>query len=281
MTRLEENERVLIDLARDADDPSDADRARVRSALAARLGVVAGLGTVASVGAQAGLGGTATASVGAAAGAGSGVGAGAIGGAVTGGAMAVKLISVVVVASTAVGVGTVVVHGAHRAPPAAVSAPAPNRAAPPAPPNVAGPATVVKAPPAEDPPVEAAPPPPARATAGQPLERRSARAAAPSSVASLPTLADEARLLHDGVAALRAGHAARALALFDAHAALYPMGALVEERAAERALALAELGRVDEARAAAEDFLRAHPGSPLAARLRERLRALDGAGAGK
>jgi outer membrane protein assembly factor BamD (BamD/ComL family) len=92
----------------------------------------------------------------------------------------------------------------------------------------------------------------------------------------LPTLADEARLLHDGVAALRAGHPARALTLFDAHAALYPAGALVEERAAERALALADLGRTAEARVAAEDFLRGHPASPLAARLRERLRALDG-----
>ncbi|HEY4184842.1 MAG TPA: tetratricopeptide repeat protein [Polyangia bacterium] len=42
----------------------------------------------------------------------------------------------------------------------------------------------------------------------------------------------------------------------------------------ERALALADLGRDEEARAAAEDFLRANPSSPLAARLRKRFPAL-------
>ena len=91
----------------------------------------------------------------------------------------------------------------------------------------------------------------------------------------MPTLADEARLVHEGVAALRAGEASRALTLFDAHAALYPRGALAEERAAERVLALADLGRAAEARAAADEFLRAHPASPLAARVRARVRALD------
>jgi hypothetical protein len=91
----------------------------------------------------------------------------------------------------------------------------------------------------------------------------------------MPTLADEARLVRDGVAALRARDPARALALFDKHGALYPAGPLAEECAAERALALAELGRVGEARLASEAFLAAHPASPFAARLRERLRALD------
>jgi len=91
----------------------------------------------------------------------------------------------------------------------------------------------------------------------------------------LPALADEARLVRDGVAALRAGQPGRALALFDAHAALYPGGVLAEERAAERALALADLGHAADARAAAAEFLRAHPTSPLAARLRERIHALD------
>jgi hypothetical protein len=92
---------------------------------------------------------------------------------------------------------------------------------------------------------------------------------------TLPTLADEARLVHEGVAALRTGEPARALTLFDAHAALYPRGALAEERAAERVFALADPGRAAEARAAAAEFLRAHPASPLAARVRARARALD------
>jgi len=90
-----------------------------------------------------------------------------------------------------------------------------------------------------------------------------------------PALAIEARLVHDGVAALRAGQPARALALFDAHAISYPQGVLAEERAAERVLALAQLGRLADAHAAADEFLRAHRASPLAARLRKRLRALD------
>jgi outer membrane protein assembly factor BamD (BamD/ComL family) len=116
--------------------------------------------------------------------------------------------------------------------------------------------------------------PPQSDPAPRQIARRTSIPKAPSSASVRPTLADEARLVHDGVAALRAGDPARALALFDAHGALYPGGALAEECAAERALALAELGRDDEARAAAHQFLSAHPTSPLAARLRERLRML-------
>jgi hypothetical protein len=123
------------------------------------------------------------------------------------------------------------------------------------------------------------PPPPLDPTApARPLRsvaRRPSTSAAPASSLNLPTLADEARLVHEGVAALRAGEPGRALTLFDAHAALYPRGALAEERAAERVFALADLGRAAEARAAAEEFLRAHPASPLAARVRARLHALD------
>jgi RNA polymerase sigma-70 factor (ECF subfamily) len=72
-----------------------------------------------------------------------------------------------------------------------------------------------------------------------------------------------------GVAALHAGDAARALALFDQHARTYPNGLLSEERAAERVLALCDLGRHAEARLGAGEFLRQYPRSPLAARLRE------------
>jgi len=89
-------------------------------------------------------------------------------------------------------------------------------------------------------------------------------------------LADEAQLIHTAVVALRSGKAAQALALFDAHANFYPHGVLAEERDAERALALADLGRTAEARAAIERFLGAHPASPLAARLRERKSSLAG-----
>ena len=76
--------------------------------------------------------------------------------------------------------------------------------------------------------------------------------------------------------ALRSGQPARALELFELHERLYPRGVLAEERDAERALALADLGRTVEARAAIAHFLQAHPASPLAARLLARARLLDG-----
>ena len=103
------------------------------------------------------------------------------------------------------------------------------------------------------------------------------RLPAPVAQRLTPAVEGEARLVRDGVAALRAGEPARALALFDAHALRYPRGILAEERAAERALALAALGRHAEARAAADEFLRAHPTSPLATRLRRSIPAALGA----
>ena len=81
--------------------------------------------------------------------------------------------------------------------------------------------------------------------------------------------------MHNGVVALRSGQPGLALAFFDAHALFFPQGSLAVERAAERVLALAALGRKKEARAAGEEFLRAHPTSPLALRIRKRLNTLD------
>ena len=83
------------------------------------------------------------------------------------------------------------------------------------------------------------------------------------------TLEAETRLVRGGVAALHSGDAARALVLFDEHARTFPNGALAEERAAERVVALGDLHRNADARAAAAAFLRDHPHSPLSARVRE------------
>ena len=88
-------------------------------------------------------------------------------------------------------------------------------------------------------------------------------------------VADEARLVQDGVRARREGQPACALSLLDTHARYYPEGVLAEEREAERALALADLGRLPEARLAAAAFLRKHPASPLGVRLRHRIPGID------
>ncbi|HEY7376427.1 MAG TPA: hypothetical protein VIF57_29985 [Polyangia bacterium] len=332
MRPLEDEERALLELVRDADDPSDEDRARVRAALAQRLGAVAGLGTAAGAGVAASVGSSAKAAV-AAAGTGGGLGAGATSGVAAGGTLAVKLIGVAVVAASAMGGGAAAVHHARHTPVALIapSHPATHRhqprvardegSAPPLPlaqgglegrgegsdpplplaqgglegrgegqplsgavrpgdaPHLAPAAPASPGGRGNDRDADRALEPPTTAPARAPrsVARRAAPAAAPASALNLPTLADEARLVHEGVAALRTGEPGRALTLFDAHAALYPRGALAEERAAERVFALVDLGRAAEARAAAAEFLRAHPASPLAARVRARLHALDAA----
>lgn len=357
MSDLDEAERALLALASDAHDPTDADRARVRAALAARLGAAAGLGVGAAIGAAAtakaataGATGVATTVKAMAAGA-SGLGStGTASAVVTGGALATKLVVAVAITAT-VGVGAtvrLVRHASHGPAPAAKSevhnrrtamaaphamqamrqpqddapaveapvaepAPAPDRpavapartttAAParatasqvPAP--VAAPAPSVRV--AEVPAPIAPPVPLATAPeAPRPAARIEAPPATVSNHRSPPatvsrgqacgpagadleprrpgfTVADETRLVHDGVRALHEGQPACALSLLDTHAHFYPHGILAEERDAERALALADLGRIAEARGVAAAFLRAHPTSPLGVRLRQRIPGLD------
>ena len=78
----------------------------------------------------------------------------------------------------------------------------------------------------------------------------------------------EVQLLEDAHRELSAGRAARALALLDEHGARFPSGELRGERMAARVFALCELGRIDEARRAAELFLAFAPSSPLVPRVR-------------
>jgi hypothetical protein len=307
MIDLDNEARTLIELARDAHDPGDDDRARVRAALASRIGVAAGLGLAA-----AGLGAvakttTATAGASATAGAGAGAGAGMAAGAVAAGTGALKLLGAALVVSATLGAGAAAVHHARRAPVARVAfaekasplSPRPRAAvgvavdpaaAPPAaPPGASVPASdpiaesakVNPSDPSDAPPAVssvAKKPPTAHAIVAAPkagLGDAGDRHAAPAARPSAPAVADEASLFHDGIVALRSGQPARALVLFDFHARLYPHGVLAEEREAERALALADLGRTTEARAAIDRFLQAHPASPLAARLLARARLLD------
>jgi outer membrane protein assembly factor BamD (BamD/ComL family) len=68
--------------------------------------------------------------------------------------------------------------------------------------------------------------------------------------------------------ALRDRQGAAALAAADAYLRTYPGGAFVPEARLHRSEALCLLGRTDEARAAADAFLRELPDSPLRARVR-------------
>lgn len=81
-------------------------------------------------------------------------------------------------------------------------------------------------------------------------------------------VAAEVRLLGEAHAAMRSGDEARAMALLDEHARRYPRGALGEEREAARIAALCALGRTSDARDAADAFLRSAPQSPLAGPVR-------------
>ena len=81
-------------------------------------------------------------------------------------------------------------------------------------------------------------------------------------------LNQELMFLSRAQASLSAGDAARALALLDEHATTYPNGALREERMAARVFALCALGKQEEARAEAQQFVSMAPRSPLAARVR-------------
>ena len=304
MNDLGNDARALIELARDAHDPGDEDRARVRARLASRLGVAAGLGVVAGLGAAAKTTATVGAGASMAAGAGAGAGAGITAGTLGAGAAALKLIGAVLVVSATVAAGAVAVHHARRAPVARVAVA--EKASPSSARRTTTGAAAVGAATAlrrRRPRcrcrratrldrarrcIRRPRPSPWRA------RRRSRRqahavvspprqglaeaenASAPLAARrSAPDVADEASLFHDGIVALRSGQPARALELFDLHARLYPHGVLAEERDAESALALADLGRTTEARAAIDQFLQRHPASPLAARLLARAHLLD------
>ncbi len=302
--RLGPEARALLDAAREADDPTDADRARVRRAVVAAIAASAGASAVASAGsaaasaagggASATAAGTATATATSAA-----VGTPALAGA--GAAAIVKVVAVLAVAATvtAIAVTAATPHDGpdatavpgDRAP--ATSAPASvivmrSRERPAGTEDVApGPIAAPVAPPVEtDRPVAPEPARAARSTPRlSPIATRSAGEDAPVAgpapevapatlrvepppAPAMPRLAEEVALLGRAQAALRDGAAPRALALLDEHAARFPEGALRQERAATRVLALCAIGRPDEASVEARSFLASSPASPLAARVR-------------
>ena len=92
--------------------------------------------------------------------------------------------------------------------------------------------------------------------------------AAPSEPARAVTLTREARALADVQRALREGRSTEALAMLAAQNREFAGGALGQEREAARIMALCTAGRVAEGRSAAERFLTANPGSPVATHIR-------------
>jgi len=105
----------------------------------------------------------------------------------------------------------------------------------------------------------------------------SVSAAFPSAASSQPTLRHgasgsalsvEARALAEVQKALKEGQNAEALRLVEEQRRQFPHGELQPERDAAKIVALCAVGRVADARAAAQIFLSSSPRSPFAARIR-------------
>jgi outer membrane protein assembly factor BamD (BamD/ComL family) len=92
------------------------------------------------------------------------------------------------------------------------------------------------------------------------------RRAAP--VAQSSDILAEMALLGEAQAAIQRGDFAAALSKLDEHTRSFPTGALGEEAAAARVVALCGAGRTDEAESLAKSFLARHPSSPLAPRVK-------------
>jgi type IV secretory pathway VirB10-like protein len=254
MSELNRRARDLIASLDDSDGPTDAERARLRAALLARVGA----------GAVAGAAGAKAAAVASHAAAAplSAVGKLSFFGAIT------KGIAVIAV----VGVGSAAYVALKASSEASTRTTAPATAvavSPPAHPTKVAqrPAPPVPVPESRDLPPAAATPLPSPAV--QPSDKRAATVAPVSSPPPpADSLATEAADLGAAVAALRDGHAASALSMLDDQDSRYAQGALREERAAMRGDALCALGKVDQATASATAFLHDHPRSLLAPKVR-------------
>jgi hypothetical protein len=248
MTELSNDARAILDAGRDADGARDLERARVRRALIAKIAIGGGATLAAS--STAAASGTTVATSGAVAGSVAATGSAAVGTSVAVGFPLAKiLVPLAIMFSAGVG-GTVAWRSQqHAVAPVVVAAPVVAQAAP-----VLAPVVVPSAP------VLA----PVRAV-------HHAHVAAPARVET-PTnrLAEETALLAASNAELRGGDAHRALSLLDDYDRRYPGGVLREEVLATRVIARCQMGLTPDAtsRQAADLFLRRHPASPLAPRVR-------------
>ena len=239
----------ILELARSARTPSEADKAAVERKLAAALGIWAGAGTATAAAASSGQVGTGKLAAGAAlkwwlSGATALIGAGAVG--------YVALSSPAAEPARA-GQGQGRVPAARIEPAQAVAAPAVVAAAGDAAATETAvateTATATETAAAET--AEVAP----RTTHRE--RRREARGAQ----------AGEVELLHRAQSAWRSGQARAALELLDQHRARFARSSLRSERDALRALCLCEVGRGDEAQQLARKVLARDPNTPLRAAL--------------
>jgi hypothetical protein len=295
---LDRESSELVDAARDGDDPSPDDRMRVRRRLV-QLGVGAALTTAAS--------GTAAATLGSAGGGAGATGTTAAASiappTLTGGTalvstgvvssfglLALKMAAAVVLVG---GVGFAGVKGVSsyqarhspraesKATSSVAEAPSsvPAEALSPVPAAVALPAPglyelpVVAAPAAEPTPTIAERPV-SVAPAVDPSSASLARSVSPprhaaaASTAPASTTAGELRLLADAESLRVAGNPSRSLSLLDEYAVRFPNGTFAEEHAAQRVYTLCDLGRRAEATLEGRSFLREHPRSSYAERVR-------------
>lgn len=263
MSELSPEARALLARVGEGDGPNAARRARVKRQLAARL-AASGLAVGVT---QAATAGTSHAAGGALAGAGLGkaaVSATSVALWLAGGALAGSVVMLPV---------TLLQESAEPRPAqtrAALSATAP-ALAPNSPARVASPlvdsAKLPKASEAEAP-LE---PQPSRNREGLAVAARVSAVPSSGGVSAPASLGlqGEMRLLEAAQAELASGRGERALELLSRHEREFPDAALGEERAFARVIALCQLGRSTEARAAADAFLRAAPRSPLVLRLRK------------
>jgi hypothetical protein len=269
MSTLRPDSRALFKAARRTLSPTREDEARIGKALG--LGVAVGVATTTTTTAAATTAVTAVPAATAAtvAGTTAAVGAGSV--------AAAKWIVVLVVA---LGVGaTGVAVRRSTGPNLAVAATANTIVAVAVPPPGMTPAPINVAPPPAAPAsasVEASPG--LAASTGGPVSPPLSRPAVDVPVGPVPvpvpqqlpavSVAEEARLLREAVAALRMGDVDRASTLLDEHAHTFPSGVLVEERDAERVRVLCARRDLAGADAARARFLQEHPDSPLATRVR-------------
>ena len=252
MSDLGSTERRLLRALHAADEPSDDDRARVRSRLLVKIAASSGIATAVATTAVATTAATAPGAVTAAGTA-----------SVAPGAAAATTFTSFLAGSWKVGAAIVAVVGAaggaawmatssktSERPVAQTAAPAGHQVSKPA----AASERRAEIPESVTPDVDTP-----KSTKGR------TRSAEPSHQGDLE---GELSLLENAQQALKQGDSERALAALDQHAAEHPGGALATERAGIRAVALCESGKTAEGQREARRFLSRNPKSPLAVRVR-------------